>query len=104
MYLVLTPDPGDVVVGAAAGAVAVQAKPRVAVHVQLADLANLRKLTERRGAAAVLLAALLPVLVIVAAFTINVAYIELLRVEHKVAIDAPTRTPPAVQVVSTAGP
>lgn len=45
----------------------------------------------RRGAAALLMMILLAVLVILASFSINVAYIQLLRTEQKVATDAATR-------------
>lgn len=45
----------------------------------------------RRGAAAVLMAALLPILLLMAAFSVNVAHIQLLRLEQKVAVDAATR-------------
>lgn len=48
-------------------------------------------LTERRGAAAVFMATLLPVLLIIAAFTVNVSYIQLMRLEHKIAVDASAR-------------
>ena len=47
-----------------------------------------RSRLQRRGAAHILIALMLVVSVFAAGFTINLAYIQLLRVEHKVATDA----------------
>ena len=47
-----------------------------------------RNNAQRRGAAHILIAVMLVVAVFTAGFTINLAYIHLLRVEHKVATDA----------------
>lgn len=52
---------------------------------------SLRARRERRGGIVVLLALLLPVLFVMAAFTINIAYVQLCRTELKVATDAAAR-------------
>lgn len=53
--------------------------------------ASSREQSQRRGAAAVLMASLIPILVLFAAFSVNIAYIQLMRLEQKVAVDAATR-------------